>query len=108
MQHAKTISCDLQLPPAPEWRTSPFPGMLLGMQWGSSSNIHACNPMNQASQESHGHLHATMKHILYPLPYMCAGNVHKGQGCEQHMNKASQQQAIQSIDPSGNSLSMHS
>ena len=41
MQHAKTISWDLQLPPAPEWRTSPFPGMLLGMQWGKSSNIHA-------------------------------------------------------------------
>ena len=62
--------------------------------------------MNQASQESHGHLHATMKHVLHPLPYMCTGNVHEGQGCEQHMNKTSQQQAIQSIHPSGNSLSI--
>ena len=105
MQHAKTISCDLQLPPAPEWRTSPFRGMLHGMQWGSSSNIHACNPMNQASKESRGHLHATMKN--HPLPYMSPGNMHEGQGCEQCMNKTSQQQAIQAIHSSGNSLSMH-
>ena len=38
---------------------------------------------------------------------MCAGNVHEGQGCEQCTNKTSPQQAIQSIHPSGNSLSMH-
>ena len=108
MQHAKTTSCDLQLPPVPEWRTSPFPGMLLGMRWGNSSNVHACNPMNQASQESLGHLHATMKHVLHPLPYMGTGNMHEGQGCDQCTNKTSQQQAVQLIHPSGNSLSMHS
>ena len=67
MQHAKITSCDLQLPTEPEWRTSHFAGMLLGIQWGNSSNVHACNPMNQASQESHEHLHATMKHVLHPL-----------------------------------------
>ena len=49
-----------------------------------------------------------MKHVLHPLPYMCTGNVHEGQGREQHMNKTSQQQAIQLIHPSGNSLFMHS
>ena len=47
-----------------------------------------------------------MKHILHPFPYMCAGNMHEGQGCEQCINETSQQQAIQSIHPSGNSLSM--
>ena len=76
MQHAKTTSCNLQLPPAPEWRTSPFPGMILGMQRGNYSNVPAWNPMNQASQESHGHLNATMKHVLHPIPYTCTGNVH--------------------------------
>ena len=45
--------------------------------------------------------------FLHPLPYMCAGNMHKGQGCEQCTNKTSQQQAIELIRPSGNSLSMH-
>ena len=58
----------------------------------------------QKYQESHGHLHATMKHVLHPLLYIWAGNVHEGQGCEQCMNKTSQQQAIQSIHPPGNSL----
>ena len=71
-------------------------------------NLHAFNPMNQTSQESHGHVHATRKHILHPLPYMCTGNVHEGQGCEQFTNKTSQQRAIQLIYPSENSLSMHS
>ena len=63
--------------------------------------------MIQASQESHGHFHATMKHVLHPLLYMCAGTMHEGQGCEQHMSKTSQQQAVQLIHPSGSSLSMH-
>ena len=75
--------------------------------WYVMGQFFQCTCMQSNKPSIPGIPWTTMKHVLHPLPYMCAGNMHKGP-CEQCTNKTSQQQAVQLIHPSGNSLSMHS